>query len=248
MDFILADADERWIREMNVKAFTELRNAPDGRVFASTVNTVLERDSQSVRWKNSGCMVLEKINKPKDDAIVKSAKELQQEEEQRWDDTFKRLIPSSEFPNEPGPEPYGSRDLQLVWEGGINSLEGLERTGEVGDLSWLAKQIKFEEFNKQKARKMKGLPPRVVQAPQPSRPNTPVPAASQDTQEGTPGPTDGQAASPAKVDGKLAPPAAPRFPSFSVQITPREKDPELEAFDLVRDHVFIFMIHRPSLF
>ncbi len=45
MDFTLEQDDAKWVHEMIVKAYEELRQTtPNGRAFAETVQTILDRE------------------------------------------------------------------------------------------------------------------------------------------------------------------------------------------------------------
>ena len=61
MDFTLEGADAQWVQEMVNKATEELRQTtPNGRAFAETVNVILEREKNWVKWKNELCAPFDK--------------------------------------------------------------------------------------------------------------------------------------------------------------------------------------------
>jgi hypothetical protein len=56
MDFTLETADTQWVQETISKATDELRQtAPNGPIFKDTVNAILEREKNWVKWKNELC-------------------------------------------------------------------------------------------------------------------------------------------------------------------------------------------------
>ena len=56
IDFTLQAADAQWVQEMITRPTEELRQtAPNGRAFAQTVQVILEREKNWVRWKNELC-------------------------------------------------------------------------------------------------------------------------------------------------------------------------------------------------
>ncbi|KAG5222357.1 THO complex transcription elongation factor-domain-containing [Salix suchowensis] len=61
MDFTLGAPEVQWVQETINKAFEELRQtAPNGRAFAETVATILEREKSWVKWKNELCQPFDK--------------------------------------------------------------------------------------------------------------------------------------------------------------------------------------------
>ena len=56
MDFTLQPDDAKWVQDTLNRAFEEMRQTtPNGRVFAETVQTILERDRNWVRYKIDIC-------------------------------------------------------------------------------------------------------------------------------------------------------------------------------------------------
>ena len=61
MDFTLSGDDEKWVHETVQKTGEELRQTtPNGRAFAETVHTILEREKNWIRWKNELCAAFDK--------------------------------------------------------------------------------------------------------------------------------------------------------------------------------------------
>lgn len=61
MDFTLNPTDEKWVQEQVVRATKELEETiPNGRVFAEVAKTIIQRESNWVKWKNVQCPPFEK--------------------------------------------------------------------------------------------------------------------------------------------------------------------------------------------
>jgi hypothetical protein len=61
MEFTLDGPDIQWVQETLTKTMEELRQTtPNGRVFAETVNVILEREKNWVKWKNELCAPFDK--------------------------------------------------------------------------------------------------------------------------------------------------------------------------------------------
>jgi hypothetical protein len=61
MDFTLEDADAQWVQETIQKVIEELRQTtPNGRIFADTSTTIIEREKNWVKWKNELCTPFDK--------------------------------------------------------------------------------------------------------------------------------------------------------------------------------------------
>jgi hypothetical protein len=61
MDFTLEEADSQWVQETTHKVTEELRQTtPNGRVFADTATTIIERETNWVKWKNELCTPFDK--------------------------------------------------------------------------------------------------------------------------------------------------------------------------------------------
>ena len=51
MDFVLQPDDAKWVQDMITRSYEELRHtAPNGRAFAETVQIILEREKDWVRF------------------------------------------------------------------------------------------------------------------------------------------------------------------------------------------------------
>ncbi|CCL98899.1 uncharacterized protein FIBRA_00906 [Fibroporia radiculosa] len=61
IDFTLEAEDAQWVQDIVAKATEELRQtAPSGRAFAETVQIILEREKNWVKWKNELCSPFDK--------------------------------------------------------------------------------------------------------------------------------------------------------------------------------------------
>ncbi|KIO28702.1 hypothetical protein M407DRAFT_22130 [Tulasnella calospora MUT 4182] len=258
-DFNLQNADETWAKELFNNVMDELRaTAPSGQTFAETIEVILEREQNWVMWKNANCPPMDKTAQEarKIRARENESKEpgdLEREEEERWRETFKRMVPSTEIQQEM-PPPYGNLELMDLWEMGVRGLDDLENPQEPGTLENLAKQIKAQEMRKEGMKKR--LPGGRLQQPPPpaktpSRPSTPSgpPAKEKD---GDAMAVDGSApaaaqALPSEGTGETlakptslpkgaspAPPAGPSGvrPLMPWNITPQETIKVLRPFDL----------------
>lgn len=259
-DFTLQPADETWVKELFNNVMEELRaTAPSGQTFAETIEVILEREQNWVMWKNANCPPMDKTAQEarKIRARENESKEpsdLDREEEERWRQTFKQMVPSTEIDQEK-PPPYGNLELMDLWEMGVRGLEDLENPQEPGTLENLAKQIKAQEMRKEGMKKR--LPGGRLQQPAPpvktpSRPSTPAgPPASEKGKDGDAMAFDGAApqAPPSEGTGETlakptalhkgaspAPPPGPGGvrPLIPWNLTPQEPNKALRPFDLVR--------------
>lgn len=230
--------DEKWIRETYAKVLTEIRNTGfDGRSFANTIQVILERDKNWVRWKNDICPPMDKtaaqarLNRATRDA-GKDEETLKREDEERWNNAFRRFVPSSEGIDPDPPQPYGTENLEEIWEyQGVKELDDLKSPYEIPTIDRLANQLKGLEYRKESVRKKKGLPPRPpaikAQSLQPApRPPTETDPSSMDVDRKDPK----LMASPARPSGS----PAPRGPQYIFDLEQQETDPELQEFDYVR--------------
>ncbi|KAJ7070684.1 THO complex subunit 1 transcription elongation factor-domain-containing protein, partial [Mycena amicta] len=61
MDFTLEQSQAEWVQETLNKVMDELKQTtPNGRAFAETVSTILEREKNWVKWKNELCTAFDK--------------------------------------------------------------------------------------------------------------------------------------------------------------------------------------------
>ncbi|KAG9050630.1 hypothetical protein FS837_003730 [Tulasnella sp. UAMH 9824] len=257
-DFTLQPADETWIKEIFSNVMDELRaTAPSGQTFAETIEVILEREQNWVMWKNANCPPMDKTAQEarKIRARENESKEptdLEREEEERWRETFKQMVPSTEIQQEM-PPPYGNLELMDLWEMGVRGLEDLENPQEPGTLENLAKQIKAQEMRKEGMKKR--LPGGRLQQPAPpvkapSRPSTPAGTpAGEKGKDGDAMAVDGAApqAPPSEGSGETlakptpqhkgaspAPPPGPGGvrPLMPWNLTPQEPHKALRPFDL----------------
>lgn len=186
MDFTLGDADDKWAREIYAKVTTEVRTTlPDGGRFQDTLIGIFDRDRNWVKWKNDNCGPMDttaqaarerraEVNKGK------SNEDLVREEVERWNNAFKRLVPATEYGDGDPPQPFGSLNLEQVWERGVTGLRDLENPYGPGELEELQERIKELDEERDRLRKKKGLPPIVEKPVQQqqlrpgSRPSTPM--------------------------------------------------------------------------
>lgn len=118
MDFTLEPSEAQWAQESTVKVFEELKQTtPNGRQFAETVSTILDREKNWVNWKDELCNQFDKD--PWEEEVDGKMVGL-------WDATKEARTKMRKFP-----EPYewalGSASLTEVWELGFRRLDDLER-------------------------------------------------------------------------------------------------------------------------
>ncbi|KAH8099790.1 THO complex subunit 1 transcription elongation factor-domain-containing protein [Cristinia sonorae] len=147
MEFTLEPADVSWVTETITRANEELRQtSPNGRAFAETVNTILEREKNWVKWKNELCLPFDKEacfveiptgevdeeGKPLMKGIgleefTRDARRKMGEEPPEWEHTL------------------GSGPLTEIWEMGYRDLRDLERPFRPGDVKDFVKKVKQED-------------------------------------------------------------------------------------------------------
>ncbi|KAF8559888.1 UDP-glucose 4-epimerase [Imleria badia] len=136
MDFTLEPTDAQWVQDTIVKATAELRStAPNGPAFADTVNTILEREKNWVKWKNDLCAPFDR--EPwsaeidgKKVGLEEATKEMRvkrREEPQEWQWSL------------------GSQPLTEIWEMGYRDLSDLQNPFQAGDVKDFVKKIKQED-------------------------------------------------------------------------------------------------------
>jgi len=118
MDFTLEGADAQWVQEMVNKATEELRQTtPNGRAFAETVNVILEREKNWVKWKNELCAP---FDKEPWSAEVDGVKVMTLEEATKsMREKLRKDPPDWEWS-------LGSKPLTEIWGLGYRSLNDLE--------------------------------------------------------------------------------------------------------------------------
>lgn len=61
MEFTLEEQDAKWVSDTINKVMDELKQtSPNGRVFADTVHTILDREKNWIKWKNELCTPFDK--------------------------------------------------------------------------------------------------------------------------------------------------------------------------------------------
>ncbi|KAF8628277.1 hypothetical protein AX15_004041 [Amanita polypyramis BW_CC] len=136
MDFTLEPADVQWVQDTLNKATEELRQTtPNGRTFADTVSTVLERERNWVRWKNELCAPFDKSPwtteiEGKNVGLLGATTEtrkkmIEQPEEWSWS--------------------LGSEPLTEIWEMGYRDLQDLRIPFRAGDVKDFVKKVKQED-------------------------------------------------------------------------------------------------------
>ena len=117
MEFTLDGPDIQWVQETLTKTMEELRQTtPNGRVFAETVNVILEREKNWVKWKNELCAPFDKEPWSEEvdgvrvglERATKMVREQMRESPKEWDWKL------------------GSQPLSEIWEMGYRDLSDLQ--------------------------------------------------------------------------------------------------------------------------
>jgi hypothetical protein len=117
MDFTLEGSDAQWVQEMVNKAMEELRQTtPNGRAFTETVNVILEREKNWVKWKNELCAPFDK--EPWAEEVNGESVTL----EEATSETRQKM---KEDPKD-WEWKLGSQPLTEIWEMGYRDLSDLE--------------------------------------------------------------------------------------------------------------------------
>lgn len=121
MDFTLEPEDAQWVQEHIATATKELEmTIPNGRWFAEVAKTVIQRDTNWVRWKNVQCPPFEK---ERWSTVAPDGKKLTLE--QSTEAARKKLREDPELWR----YSKGTNALTEIWDDGYRSLEDLERLG-----------------------------------------------------------------------------------------------------------------------
>ncbi|KAH9486400.1 THO complex subunit 1 [Psilocybe cubensis] len=136
MDFTLEDLEVQWVQDTLTKITEELRQTtPNGRTFADTVNVILERERNWVKWKNELCTPFDRepwsqdINGEKVDFF-----------EATKGDREQLRKPPSEWQWK-----MGTEALTEIWDMGYTNLEDLKMPFQPGDVKDFVKKIKQED-------------------------------------------------------------------------------------------------------
>ena len=111
IDFTLKPEDVKWVQETISKTYEEIRQtAPNGRAIADTIQTILEREKNWVKWKNDSCVPFDK------DPLAQSLEEMAGPLYQKIHE------PMGEFAHK-----LGSAALTEIWDMGYRDTEDLKR-------------------------------------------------------------------------------------------------------------------------
>ncbi|KAH7927255.1 UDP-glucose 4-epimerase [Leucogyrophana mollusca] len=136
MDFTLEPADAQWVQEVIAKASAELRStAPNGPTFADTVNVILDREKNWVKWKNDMCAPFDRGpwaaevdgRKVGLEEATRAARAKRREEPEDWAYSL------------------GSQPLTEIWEMGYRDLNDLHNPFQAGDVKDFVKKVKQED-------------------------------------------------------------------------------------------------------
>ena len=126
MDFTLEPDDTQWVQETITRTTEELRQtAPNGHAFSETVQVILEREKNWIRWKNELCTPFDRESWKEEvvgeDGDVDGGKRKVGMEE-ATEGARKRM----RMDQEAWPHRYGSAPLTEIWEMGYRDLWDLQ--------------------------------------------------------------------------------------------------------------------------
>ncbi|SJL06435.1 uncharacterized protein ARMOST_09772 [Armillaria ostoyae] len=137
MDFTLEAADIQWVQETFNKTMEELRQTtPNGRAFADTVNVILEREKNWIKWKNELCAPFDKAPWSTEGNGTKVG----------FEEATKPLWQKMREPPEDWKWRYGSEYLTDVWEMGYRDLDDLAFPFKPGEVKDFVKRLKLEDM------------------------------------------------------------------------------------------------------
>jgi len=126
MDFNLEPDDARWTQETLNKALEELKQTtPNGYAFAETIQTIMEREKNWVKWKNELCAPFDKetwfvTRGTEKIGLFGATRELRQ---------------SLRQPREDWRYTLGTEPLTEIWQMGYRDLHDLENPFQFSDYS-----------------------------------------------------------------------------------------------------------------
>lgn len=127
MDFTLEAEDTQWVQDTLSKSMEELKQTtPNGRAFAETTQTILEREKNWVKWKNELCAPFDKEpwSTRVDDrnvGLFEATKELREKMRTTREDW---------------PYTLGSAPLTDIWQMGYCDLHDLENSFQLRVISF----------------------------------------------------------------------------------------------------------------
>ncbi|CDO77293.1 hypothetical protein BN946_scf184753.g43 [Trametes cinnabarina] len=140
-NFTLEAADAQWVQETITRAMEELRQtAPNGRMFAETVQVILEREKNWVGWKNDLCPQFDR--EPWSEEIEVDGEKKRVGLEEATESVRKKM----RMDPEEWPYRYGSAPLTEIWEMGYRDLRDLEHPFQPGDVKDFVKKVKQEDM------------------------------------------------------------------------------------------------------
>ncbi|KAM5538332.1 hypothetical protein V8D89_007934 [Ganoderma adspersum] len=140
MDFTLEADDTQWVQETITRTTEELRQtAPNGRAFSETVQVILEREKNWIRWKNELCTPFDRESWKEEVEVDGETRKVGLEE--ATEGARKKM----RMDQEAWPHRYGSAPLTEIWEMGYRDLWDLEHPFHAGDVKDFVKKIKQED-------------------------------------------------------------------------------------------------------
>ncbi|TFK41974.1 THO complex subunit 1 transcription elongation factor-domain-containing protein [Crucibulum laeve] len=136
MDFTLDVEDAKWVQETITRIVEELKQtAPNGRLFSETVNTIIDREKNWVKWKNELCAPFDK--EPWFAEVAGNKVSLFE--------STKAVRENMRVPPEDWKWRLGSEPLTEIWDMGYRDLWDLQNPFQPGDIKDFVKKIKQED-------------------------------------------------------------------------------------------------------
>ncbi len=121
IDFTLEPDDTQWVQETITRTTEELRQtAPNGRAFSETVQVILEREKNWIKWKNELCTPFDRESWREEVEVDGEKRKVGLEEATEGARKMMRMDPES------WPHRYGSEPLTEIWEMGYRDLWDLQ--------------------------------------------------------------------------------------------------------------------------
>ncbi|KAJ3575241.1 hypothetical protein NP233_g1220 [Leucocoprinus birnbaumii] len=213
MDFTLEPDDAQWVQETLNKSLEELKQTtPNGRAFAETIQTILEREKNWMKWKNELCSPFDKETW----SITKDGKTMGLFE------ATKELREKMRQPREDWPHTLGTEPLTEIWQMGYRDLHDLENPFQPGDVKDFAKKIKLEDSRIEMRKKNLA---RIAERQAQALAAQAAKAQAESESKETPMKVDASAPTPAPVATSPLHPSLPPRPTTSTPIQPPPAQP-----------------------
>ena len=126
MDFTLEPDDTQWVQETITRTTEELRQtAPNGHAFSETVQVILEREKNWIRWKNELCTPFDRESW-KEEVVGGDGDGDGGKRKVGMEEATEGARKRMRMDQEAWPHRYGSAPLTEIWEMGYRDLWDLQ--------------------------------------------------------------------------------------------------------------------------